>query len=1002
MKSIINSISLLRERGKAQRKRLCLVIAYLAFFFLIATASASAHINNLLPSSTTAGGPAFTLKILGTDFDEIDARNIQFDNTPVSARLISQQEIQATIPASLITTPRLVQVKLLEFNSVDFTITPAGCPASIYMISPIHAGHDSFSGGGELTVTAPGGCPWTARTDTSWITILYQTSVAGNGSVRYRVSANTGPYRIGFINIEGNLIPLTQTDPNCPLRFALHDTAAPGKTLSVSRQFRDDVLALSPRGRHYTQLYYQFASEAVQMMVLHPTLILRSREMIDRYLPVIEAVVKGDQPTLTDGDIAEIDEFLKAFAAKGTPQLRDAVQMACEDLRDPHVQSEFGVNVTAGPRRELPDESPLQLHKQLGSLLLPLGFFIVFAAKRTSRRRFIATLRVAMHSKRLFALFIAMIVVSPWSAVSSQSRHQSLISRQPSFKRIPVEPTNFAGVWTAKHQLTGSSSGGSYPQQMLAINPVLGYSTYFGGGGTDEGNSIAVDSAGNIYVTGLTDSRNFPVVNAAQAIFGGGQQDAFVIKLNPAGTQVIYATYLGGSGQDYGTAIAVDRDGNAYVTGYTDSSNFPVRNALQATKTGAINAFVVKLSPTGSLASSTLLGGSLNDYGSSIAVDAAGGIYVAGIATSKDFPMLRAAQTTFGGLADGFVAKLNPTATRLVYSTYLGGAGTDGVSSIAVDGEGNAYLTGLTDSTDLPTANALQATHGGGLFDAFVMKLDANGERLIYSTYLGGSSVDRAFRIAVNMAGNAYLIGDTDSSNFPTLGAVQSTKRGSTDAFVTRLNASGTALDYSTYLGGSGIDGGTAIAVDAAGSATVTGFTASADFPLAAAAQTVIGGAYDGFVARFDKTGAALEYATYLGGSGTDSAFGVATDTAGSAFVMGVTNATNFPTAAALQATNSGGTTDLFIAKIKLNPVIAGASISGKRLLVSGNGFDSGARILIDSEPQKTANDEQSPTTLLIGKKAGKIINSGQNVTLQVRNSDGSLSNEFRFTRAAN
>jgi hypothetical protein len=1002
MKRIINGISLLRQRGLPQHQRLCFVTANLAFFFLFAIATASAHINNLLPSSTTAGGPAFTLRILGTDFDEYDAQNIQFDNTPVSARLISSREIQAIIPASLIVTPRLVQVSLLGYNSIDFRITQAACPASSYSISPIHNGHKSLGSEGELTVTAPVECPWTARTDTSWITILYQTAVAGNGTVRYRVSANSGPPRNGSINIEGNDIPITQTDPDCPLRFALRDTTAPSKTLGVSRQFRDDVLASSPRGRHYTHLYYQFASEAVQMMILHPTLILRSREMLDRYLPVIEAMVKGEQPTLSDGDLTEIDEFLHALAANGSLQLRDTVKTLCEDLRDPEVLSEFGITVTPGLRRELPDHRSSLLYNPLTSLVPPLGFFIIFAAKRTSRRRFIARLRVAKHSKRLFALFIAMVVVSPWSAVSSHSRHQSLVSQQPSLKRIPVVPTIIADAWTAKHQLTGSTSGGSYQQQMLAINPVLGFSTYFGGGGADEGNSIAVDSAGNIYVTGFTDSRNFPVVNAAQAGFGGGQQDAFVIKLNPTGTQVIYATYFGGSGQDNGTAIAVDTAGNAYITGYTDSSNFPVQNALQTTKTGAFNAFVVKLSPTGALVSSTLLGGSLSDYGSSIAVDLAGGIYVAGIATSPDFPMLRAAQPAFGGLADGFVAKLNPTATRLVYSTFLGGSGVDGVSSIAIDASGNAYLTGLTESPNLPTVNALQARHGGGLFDAFVMKLDTTGERLIYSTFLGGNSVDRAFRIAVNTAGNAFVIGDTDSSNFPTLGAAQPTKRGSTDAFVTRLNAAGTALDYSTYLGGSGIDGGTAIAVDAAGSATVTGFTASPDFPLVAAAQAVYGGGYDGFVARYDAKGTALEYATYLGGGGTDSAFGVATDTAGSTYVMGVTNATNFPTAGALQTTNSGGTTDLFIAKIKFNPVIIGAGVSGKRLLVDGNGFDSGAKILIDNEPQKTVNDEQNPSTLLVGKKAGKKIAPGQSVTLQVKNSDGSLSNEFRFTRVAN
>lgn len=218
--------------------------------------------------------------------------------------------------------------------------------------------------------------------------------------------------------------------------------------------------------------------------------------------------------------------------------------------------------------------------------------------------------------------------------------------------------------------------------------------------------------AGNVYVSGFTDSINFPLANASQPTLGGGQQDAFVVKLDTSGTRVLYSTYIGGNGQDNGTSIAVDAAGNAYVTGFTDSTNFPVRNPFQPTKKGNFNAFVVKLDSAGSIINSTLFGGSVGDYGSSIAVDSAGNVYVAGIATSLDIPMTNALQPTFGGLVDIYAAKIDPSGSRLIYCTYLRGSGIEGASSIAVDSAGNVYLTGLTSSRDFRTVNPIQATHG--------------------------------------------------------------------------------------------------------------------------------------------------------------------------------------------------------------------------------------------------------------------------------------------------
>ena len=224
--------------------------------------------------------------------------------------------------------------------------------------------------------------------------------------------------------------------------------------------------------------------------------------------------------------------------------------------------------------------------------------------------------------------------------------------------------------------------------------------------------------------------------------------------------------------------------------------------------------------------------------------------------------------------------------------------------------------------------------------------------------------------------------------------------RGISDAFVTKLNPNGSALVYSTYLGGSGIEGGTAIAIDSGGAVYVTGFTSSNDFPTTfPLQQTFGGGGFDGFVAKVNSSGSALEASTYLGGSDIDSAFGIALDSARNAYVMGVTASTNFPTANPLQQAFGGGTADLFIARIKQGPSISGAAITGKKLLVLGSGFDQGARILLNGQQQKTINDGQNPTTSLLGKTAGKKISPGEKVTLQVRNSDGALSNEFSFMR---
>ncbi len=375
------------------------------------------------------------------------------------------------------------------------------------------------------------------------------------------------------------------------------------------------------------------------------------------------------------------------------------------------------------------------------------------------------------------------------------------------------------------------------PDKSLVIDPVMVYSTYLGGSGDDYGYGIAVDSSGNAYVTGRTTSADFPTASPLQAVFGGGSYDAFVAKLNPAGSALVYSTYLGGSDYEAGGGIAVDSSGNAYVTGATISTNFPTANPLQAAYGGGIyDAFVAKLNPTGSaLVYSTYLGGSDIDGGSGIAVDSSGNAYVTGDTISTDFPTANPLQAGLGGIQNAFVVKLNPAGSSLVYSTYLGGSSYDEGNGIAVDSSGNAYVTGDTISTDFPTANPLQAALGG-IQNAFVVKLNPAGSSLVYSTYLGGSGQDQGNGIAVDSSGNAYVAGITGSPNFPTASPLQAFPGGSFNAFVAKLNPAGSTLVYSTYLGGGQ---GYGIAADSAGNAYVTGFTDSFNFPIVSPLQAL-------------------------------------------------------------------------------------------------------------------------------------------------------------------
>jgi hypothetical protein len=461
------------------------------------------------------------------------------------------------------------------------------------------------------------------------------------------------------------------------------------------------------------------------------------------------------------------------------------------------------------------------------------------------------------------------------------------------------------------------------PARALIIDPVLVYSTYLGGTELDGGLSIAVDRQGRAYVAGQTVSTDFPTENAIQPDFGGGGGDfgdAFVVQLTADGSALRYATYLGGEGFDQGRGIAVDQRGQAYVTGATESSDFPVVNALQPSFNNFQDAFVAQLTADGSaLRYSTYLGGSEGDFGADIAVDQRGRAYVTGLTSSTDFPTVNALQPNLGGGTDSdiFVVQFTADGAALRYATYLGGSGSDVGLGIAVDRRGQAYVTGETQSSDFPTENAFQSTFGGGVTDAFVAQLTADGSALRYATYLGGGEHDGGSSIAVNQQGQAYVAGATQSSDFPTLNALQPVLAGFSDAFVVQFRADGAALRYATYLGGSGGESAGGIALDRRGQAHVTGTTQSPDFPVLNAPQPVLSGFSDAFVAQFTSNGSTLRYATYLGGSGGEFGSDIAVDRHGQAYVTGETSSPDFPTKNALQPTSPGGSPfNAFITKI--------------------------------------------------------------------------------------
>jgi hypothetical protein len=500
--------------------------------------------------------------------------------------------------------------------------------------------------------------------------------------------------------------------------------------------------------------------------------------------------------------------------------------------------------------------------------------------------------------------------------------------------------TEIAGGYQLEGQKVGFHVANYDENYPLVIDPVLVYATYLGGSGTDDVRSIAVDEDGFAYVTGLTESLDFPTRSPnMQPAFGGGVYDAYVAKLNRLGTALVYATYLGGADWDIGYGIAVDDQGHTFVAGQSFSTDFPTTpGAFQQISPdlpgnmGRGNAFVTKLNRRGSApVYSTFVGGGGGDFGRDIALNKRGYAYVTGQTLSIDFPTTPGAfQLAKAGFIDSFVTQLDAEGLSLVYSTYLGGSGITGAQAIAVDEQGYAYVVGLTYSPNFPTTRRAFQESLSGNSDAFVTKLNRRGTGLVYSTYLGGSfspsGNEQAAGVAVDQRGFAYVTGLTQSSDFPiTPGALQPFLAGSSDAFVTKLNRHGSDLIYSTYFGGTfdgssagGPDGGNDIAVDRDGHAYVTGLTESVDLPVTPGAfQPNYGGSVDAFVLTLDRSGESMTLSSYLGGDEFDNGLAIAVDKEGLIYVAGGTISNSFPTTSGgFQPTHAGGIFDGFVVKI--------------------------------------------------------------------------------------
>lgn len=507
-----------------------------------------------------------------------------------------------------------------------------------------------------------------------------------------------------------------------------------------------------------------------------------------------------------------------------------------------------------------------------------------------------------------------------------------------SYQEIEGVKTEVASRFTLNNDLVGFQVDNYNPAHTLVIDPSVelgnaAFSTFLGGSGAESAYSAEVDNVGNVYVTGETTSSGFPTTSGVYDTSHNGNEDVFVTKLNRRADGLIYSTFIGGSARDQGIDIFLDASGNVYVTGNTLSSGFPTTGgAYDTTLSGTSDGFVLKLNADGtSLVYSTLIGGNSQDNINGITVDSSGNAFVSGItySTSNTFPTTGGAyQTTRRGFNDAFVTKFNSSGTALTYSTLLGGGGEEAGQRIAIDSSGNAYITGYTYPdqgqfpTAFPTTNGAYDTTANGEYDAFAAKFNSTGTTLTYSTFIGGSGDDAGYAIAVDPSnGDAYITGyaTDDTVDYPTVpGSFDTGANGSTDMVLTRFNSTGTALVFSTFIGPGE---GYGVDLDYEGNPYVTGFAYNG-YPTSANAfdNTFGGGNSDVGVSQLKSDGSSMIYSTFIGGTDFEGAFDIAVDSFGNTIVAGATTGQYYSTIAGSYDTSfNGGSSDAIVSKLGCN-----------------------------------------------------------------------------------
>jgi hypothetical protein len=479
----------------------------------------------------------------------------------------------------------------------------------------------------------------------------------------------------------------------------------------------------------------------------------------------------------------------------------------------------------------------------------------------------------------------------------------------------------------------GVSAENYDPALALVIDPLV-YSTFIGGDFQEQGNSIVIDRLGNSYLTGFTFSKNFPTTTGAYDMTYNGVNfyfDIFVSKMNNIGTALVFSTYIGGNTDDYGNSLVIDSIGNIFITGYTNSNNYPTTSgafdeSYNLGYSGSYDAIVAKLNPSGSnLIYSTYIGGNDNDRGNSIVINKNGNAYISGNTESSNYPTTSGAfDTSWNGRnsnmwGDVFVTQLNASGTGLVYSTYIGGSGDEKAYSMDIDGNSNTFITGRVYSINYPTTTGAYDVTLNTNGDLFVTKLNASGTALIYSTLIGGNGGEDCNAIKIDSSGNAFITGFTSSSDYPTTTGAFDVIYNNYDLFVTKINATGTALIFSTYIGGNGYEEGYSIAIDRSGNSFITGL-ASPGYPTTTGAYKTSSKYGGAFVTELNSIGTALVYSTYICGSNGDRGYSIAIDSFGNAFINGYTESIDYPTTIGAYDESYNGTgSDVFVTKIRLS-----------------------------------------------------------------------------------